>query len=277
MTMEGLDPKKIPDIIADRKRYEGILYSPLPEAHKELMRRRQDAGLEKKISDLLGGNIPEPLQENPRAVLCRSVMSPNYEARHFTRLVEEFGRIAPLYMEYRGDKFASSNDSKLLLGKLHFFGGRGRRGGMKVDPFRIIDLPATDGKPLSSLRTVWGEGFVEFHHRFFDTCYRKASSSFFDSTAWLQSFGKTAETYYKSLLLLFVRHAILFENVLLNKQEIGFTTRVFLPAFLSIHQQLGLKPLIVPLEPTQTADNRFWLCYPGTDKAYVEQRMRRTA
>lgn len=275
--MEGLHPGNISDIIADRKRYDDVLYTPLARAYEELERRRKDPVLEGRVIALLRGNVPEPLRERPRAVISRSVISPNYEVRRFTGLVEEFGKIEPLFWEYPEDKFTSNNELKRMLAKLYFFHGTGRNNGPKLDLINILDFSKSDGKKFTALRTLWGESFIDFHHNLFDACHKKVSHEFFDSSQWLGSFGGNAEAYYKPFLLLFVRHAIMFENVQLNKEEIGFTTRTFLPTFLSIHRELGLKPLIVPLAPTNTEVSRHWLCYPGQSKAFVDSKIVNTA
>jgi hypothetical protein len=272
--MEALRPEDIPGIIADRGRYERLLYTPLPEAYAELERRRQDANLQREISAFLKDDIPEPLLTKPKAVLTRNVMSPNYEVRRFADLVEGFGKLEPLYWEYPADKFTSNNELKHRLGRLCFFNGKGKRGGKKIDPLNIIDLVAADGEPISSVRTLWGQNFVRFHHEFFDARHRKLSHTFYDSSPWLTSHGKNAEAYYQALLALFVRHGILFENVMLNAQELPFAARIFLPTFISVYRRFGFKPLIVPLVPTEDEEDRMWMCYPGDDMPYVEANIR---
>jgi len=271
------DPEEIAHIVRDRERFDATLYTPLAQAYQELLRRRQDGRLERAVSEFLSGNIPHPLRKEPRAVLPRSIMSPNYEARQFTDLVEEFGKLEPLYWEYAADKFTSNNDLKRMLGKLYFFHGRGRRNGARVESFNIIDFPASDGERLSSMATLWGEDFVRFHHEFFDARFRRLSHTFYDSSRWLEANGKRAESYYRSFLALFIRHGVLFEDVLLNSKELGFTTRIFLPAFLSLQRMFGVKPLIVPIATKTTENDNLWFCYPAADKAYVEEKLKSVA
>jgi hypothetical protein len=269
--------KEIPHIVADRRRFDQVLYTPLHTAYQELERRRRDSDLEQKVDALLGGNIPSPLRDGPKAVLARSVMSPNYEVRRFSTVTDQFGNIPPLYWEYHNDKFTSNNELKRMLGKMYFFNGMGRNNGPRVDALKVIDFPAADGQRFSALRTLWGQNFIEFHHQLFDAQHRNASSTFYDSSDWLSAQGGSAVSYYHSFLTLFVRHAILFENVLLNKHEIGFTSSVFLPTFLAIQRQLGVKPLIVTLQPTHAEINPFWMYYPGADLEHVRQQMRQNA
>jgi hypothetical protein len=264
-------------IVTDREWYDKTLYTPLTEAYEELERRRRDAVLERNVLELLNGIVPEPLREKPRAVFCRSLMSPNFEIRLFTDVIERFGKIEPLYWEYCDDKFASVNESKRMLGKLYFLHGRGRKNGIKNDLLNIIDFTSSDGKKISAMRTLWGQSFVDFHHELFDAQHRVLSHTFYDSSRWLGAHGESAKSYYPAFLALFIRHGILFENVLLNEQEISFTKNVFLPTFLTLHRELGVKPLIVPLEPIHTERNRLWMYYPGEDQQYVAEKLQRVA
>ena len=71
----------------------------------------------------------------------------------------------PRCLEYTGDKCCSMNEDKHLLGKITFYHGKGKRNGDKVTHPRVIDFYTADGKRFQDIQTVWGEGFVAFHHR----------------------------------------------------------------------------------------------------------------
>jgi hypothetical protein len=159
-----------------------------------------------------------------------------------------------------------------MLGRLFFYHGKGKNGGMKLESLNIVDFSQVNGKQLSSIRTVCGRNFVDFHHELFDTCYERRSHTFFDTSDWLHFHGTNAKMYYRAFLSLFVRHGVLFENILLNDQERAFTTNVLLPAFIWVQRRFGVKPLIVPLTPIEDEDSRLWMCYPGTDKYFVTER-----
>jgi hypothetical protein len=270
----------VPFIVANRRWYDEILYTPIDEAYGELERRRRDPRLEQQVREFFHGDILEPLREKPRAVIARSVMSPNYEVRHFTELVAAHANLKnlePLYLEYRADKFTANNDSKRMLARLYFFNGKGRNGGMKIDSMNILDFASSNGASFASVKTSNGQDLIDFHHEFFDACYRPLSHTFFDTSRWLADHGKSAASYYPTFLALFIRHGVLFENVLLNKQESNFAANVFLPAFISVYRHFGMKPLVVPLTPTDTEEHRLWMCYPGDDKQFVADKVRRIA
>jgi len=264
---------EVPEILSDRRRFDQLLYTPLSKAWKILEERRNDKNLETKILRMLGGDIPDPMRSGPKGVLFRNLISPNYEVRRFVSLLEGFKKLDPLFFEYTEDKFTSNNPLKHSLGKMHFMGNVGKKGGMNMDATNIIDFVESDGKPINDVKTKWGEELVVFHHRYFNEKFRPMPDSFFNGSRWLMSKGSSASEYYKSFFLLFVRHGVLFENMMLDPKEKIFAEKVFLPAFLSVYNELGLKPLIVALGPTDIEGDRFWMCYPAADKEYVDTKM----
>lgn len=263
----------IPRILSDRKLFDKVLYMPLEEAWAELERRRQDPELMKEVVRLLDEDIPFPLLTEPKAVLFRHVLTPNYETRRFISLVNGFGKIKPLFWEYYADKYTPNNELKRTIGRLFFFHGKGKKGGMRIDSKNIIDFNTANGQQISALKTVWGQNFVEFHHQFFNDCFREMPNTTFDASRWFSENGKSSEGYYEAFMLLFICHGILFENMMLDDSEIEFAKNVFLPSFLSVYEKLGVKPLIVALEPTDIEGDHFWMCYPGVDKQYVENKI----
>ena len=266
-------PEHIPDIISDRKRFEEILYTPLSDAYAALRHRRTDAALRHRVAALVGHDVPAPLRESPRTVFFRNIVSPNFEAHRFIQLTEPNTSVPPLFWEYRSDKFTSNNDLKRYLGKLYFHHGHGKTNKPIVEALNIIDFVLSDGQPLTSVKTVWGQDFATFHHELFTAHFRRHASSFFEATHWLHARGMRAKHYYQSFLSLFVRDGILFENILLNRRELPFTTSVFLPAFLEVYRATGFKPLVVPLAPTHNEEDRGWMFYPGTMQSSVQQKL----
>lgn len=265
----------IPDIqalISTRPEFDRAIYSTFEEAITELERRRKDPILQEKIKALLGDNIPIPLQFEPRAILFRHIATPNYEVRRFFTLLEASERIKPLFFEYSNDKFVTINEEKHALGKLLFYAGQGKKGGAKIDSLNIIDFNAYNGKKISEVKTLWGESLFEFHHELFAR-FREEKDMFFDASEWFASHGTNAAGYYPSFLLLFVLNGILFENFLLDAKGVSFTKEVFLPAFQSVIDKVGVKPLIVNLEPTEIENDAFWLCHPHTEKEFVLEKL----
>lgn len=267
----------IPNIVSDRMRFDAVLYTPLREAQEELDRRRCDAHLNAAVQEFLNGNVLEPLRDTPRAVIARSVVSPNYETRRFADVVYGHKKLEPLFLEYRHDKFATNNEAKRMMGRLYFYHGKGRSGDMRTHSLNVVNFSESNGERISAVKTLWGQNFVDFHHEYFDTKYQRLSHTFFDASDWLHEHGAHAAEYYRAFLALFIRHGILFENLLLDEKERAFTTQIFLPSFISLHQTFGLKPLIVPLTPTDVEEHPFWLCYPSSDKDYVTELTRRVA
>lgn len=267
----------IPHIVTDRHRFDEVLYTSLPRAHEELLRRRQDKQLEKAVAESLGGKILEPLIDGPKAVIARSVISPNYETRRFADIVYGHKKLEPLFLEYRSDKFATNNEAKRMIGRLYFYNGKDRSGEIRTDSLNVVDFSESNGEHISAVRTLWGQKLVDFHHEYFDVQYQRLSHTFFDATQWLRTHGTNAEGYYRAFLTLFMRHGILFENVMLNDQERSFTAQVFLPAFISVYRQFGFKPLIVPLAPTDIEESPFWMCYPALDRDFIARKLQRVA
>lgn len=260
-------------IVSDRKIFDGTIYTPLEVAWEELLRRRQDVELVKKVEEFLCGDIPEPLKGYPSAVLFRNLVTPNYEVRRFISLVDGYGKLKPLAFEYTDDKFTSNNELKRMLGKMYFAHSLGRKGGINLDSINVIDFVASDGRPIKDVETIWKQSLVDFHHDFLKHCYPEMPLKLFDASRWLKTKGKRASDYYGPFFTLFITHGILFENMMLDEKEVAFAKNVFVPAFLSVWKEFGVKPLIVALEPTDIEGDKFWMCYPSEDMFYVQNKM----
>lgn len=237
------------------------IYTPLSVAKKEIWRRWNDKELRKKVEDFLGGDVPKFLKKEPRAVIVRQVMSPNIEISCFLELAKCTG-LKPLMGEYIDDKFVSINSYKLSLGKLSFF----EKMNKKMDPIlrniRIIDVDNSENKKFSKIKTTWGEGLVDFHHKMLKSSYPDIkSSSLVDLSSWCKSHGGRAQDYYRYFLVWFICNGILFENFVPNKSEGEFTKKVLLPALKKIDKDFGLKPLIVPIINDDDVEDIFWRCY----------------
>lgn len=267
------DPSDFDALVSNRIAFDNLIYLSLPEALAELQRRRSDETLEKKVLALLEGDIPAPLRKEPHAVLFRDVLTPNHETRRFADICDQLG-LAPLFWEYHEDKFSPNNELKRTTGKLYFEAGTGRNGGRRIESLNVLDFNASNGRRISSLTTLWGQPFVDFHHEFFEASFRPIRNSTFDASEWFSTHGQTSAVYYKPFLALFVRHGILFENIMLDAREMFFTRHVFLPSFISVYAELGLKPLIVPIEPTDVEGDHYWMCHPAASRKFVEQKLK---
>lgn len=249
----------------DRNLFDNFIYTSLNEAVEEIKKRRGVEDLEKKVFELLNGNMPRPLFDGqPRGVLFRSILTPNYEVVRFVNILDSIQYLKPLFFEYTGDKFTSNNLLKHSLGKMGFYSGRNKNNDSIIEFVSIVDFNKYNGKIISDIKTLWGQSLVEFHHRMFDSVCGKVSRDFFyDISSWFKLHGPTARDYYRSLMLLCCRDVILFENFMLeDAEEKLFTREVVLPAFLDVWKMTGVRPLIVALEPTNIEGDHFWSCYP---------------
>jgi hypothetical protein len=267
------DNTDIDKLVSDREAFNKFVYTPVGKAIRELKKRCEDKELEKKISISLNDKLPSPLVNGPRAVLFRHIATPNYEIRSFIDIAKMAG-LRPLILEYTSDIFFSMNKWKYSLAKLAFYKGTDKNKRIQIEYKNIIDFNVSNGKPLSDIKTYWGQSLVDFHHEFFLKHFTKHKDDVFDLSDWLKKNGKCSKEYYKVFLSLFLKNAILFENFVLDGQELMFTKNVILPALMDIIKKTGLKPLIVALEPTTVENDLFWLCHPIEDKDYVKSKQK---
>lgn len=269
--------KDIPKLISDRHLFEKVIFTPLRESLEEIKNRRKKEELNKKILDFLSNDIPEILlqTEKPKAVLARQVITSNYEIRRFIGIVDGIKELDPLLLNHSDDKFVTNNPWKYRLGKLSFYMGRYKDGYTKKETLNIIDFNKSNGKKIKEIQTIWGQSLEDFHREIFIKNYPDQEKNICYISDWFNSRGGCANKYYESLLSLFIQHGILFENFLTDTKEKKFTEEVFLPAFISCWNQIGYKPLIVPLEPTDIEGDSFWMHHPYEEKKYVLEKIKK--
>jgi hypothetical protein len=245
------------------------IYTPLSEAREEVWRRWNDKGLQREVERFLEKDIPDFFRSEPRAVLAHHVATPNREATRFLNIARESG-LDFVFAEYGEDKFTpQQNPDKYYLGRLMLYNEKGRKGGERVSGVNIVDFNANNGKRLNQVETLWGEGFVSFHHRIFQEVF---SSSYLgnvhDISGWLKRHGGAAQFYYLHYLALFVCKGILVESFFADKREIDFIDEVVLPVVSKLKETFGVKPLIVPLFSVHSAKDSDdyvgtrWMHYP---------------
>lgn len=261
-------------VLVDNKTLlEDFLYTSIPDALAEMNRRREDKVLVKHVEDYLDNTIPPHLAREAHAVLARHITTPNYELSRFLNVPDSTG-LPPLFFEYLHDKLIYKNPFKYYLGKLLFYIGTGKKGGMKLESLAVIDFNSSHGKPISEVSTLWGEPLVDFHHGMFLARYPQFKDHIYDASDWYAVQGKVPANYYKKFLALFICHGILFENFLTDAKEIDFTRQIVLPAFAEVWKEFGLKPLVVALEPTHIEEDVFWYSHPHEMKAQVSGRIK---
>ncbi len=244
----------------NRLDFDNNFYIDLESALKEIENRRQDKDLIKKVENYIK-DIPEPFNLGINAVLFRSVATPQFEVKRFYDLSTGYN-LKPLFWEYYDDKFHSGNPSKYALGKLFIHKGMDKNNDSIFKKIRILDFNKSNGFSMKCLQTIDGRNFIDFHHCLLEKIIPDAGEYLFDSSDWLKNNGSSAKKYYKKYLALFLVHGILFENFLLDENEIDFTKNVFIPAFKKIEKVFGIKPLIVALNPTEIEGVDFWNSYP---------------
>jgi len=248
-------------------------YTPLPEAKREIRRRWNDKKLRKKLEEFLGGDIPDIFKEEPKSIFARHVISLNYELYHFLKICKcsemDYG-----FIEYTKDKFTSANSSKYHLCRLFFHDGNSKKGERIINGLKVVNITEADGKIIDSLRTNWNEKIVDFHHRLLCIAVPDINSRIFDVSFWEKRKGRSIKNFYKYYLALFVCYGILFENFLLNEEEIDFTKNVAVPTFQKIEKYFGIKPLIVRMLPKNTEEKLFWFHYHGFLKPLIKNMIK---
>jgi hypothetical protein len=244
--------EKIDTLMANRALFDQFVYTSQDEAVLELKRRVSD----ETIPD--PKNLPNVCKDGMKAILYVSVITPNQQIIKYIDMAREMN-IEPLIFEQVGDKFTSNNEWKYFLGKLSLFVRRSRDGAPQFEHLNIIDFNTSNGKKISEVKTFWNESLVDFHHRiFFEKFPNLTAQNIFEASDWFHQCGTTPREYYVAFMSLLIKHGIQFENFYLNEKENFFTREIFLPAFMTVYEQTGLKPLIVALEPEDSEGDEFW-------------------
>ena len=231
------------------------IYTPLEEAKEEIWKRWDDKILRKEVEEFLG-EVPEVFKKEPKACLLRQMVSPNYEYYHFLNLIPEIN-LKPLCLEFLEDIFLTTNKDKAYWGKMAFI-----EKGQSITRLiyrKVIDLKDSEKKKLNCIETIWGENFVDFHHRLVEQ-YSQAIE-LFDGSLWYKSKGGKTKEYYHYIVSFFVCHGILFENFITDEREREFTHLVVQPAIEKIVKIFGLKPLIVQLIVDDVFNERYYPCH----------------
>lgn len=237
------------------------LYTPIQDAICQIR-----DGAHKQPSTLLPVGLPKAKY----AIFARQVASASHETLRFVRLAESHG-LTPLCFEFHADKFVTRNRTKLSLGHMRFADTLTDCAKSKV--IKTVNAQSAQGRPLESVRTVWGQSLIEFHHSLLKEALPKDSSPvLFDGSEWFRSFGHHPQDYYHQFLSLFVSQGVLFETYLLQPDERDFTSEIILPAFESVSSTIG-RPMIVQLDPPDCPGHDFWVSYPTSLREKVAERM----
>lgn len=263
--MDDRTKKQIEEIVSDRRKFDEFIYTPFDEAIKEMDRRFADPS----VPDI---PCPPVLKDGFKAVLFRHVATPNHEVRRFMNISDAVPHLKSIILEYAADTFTNRNDWKYSLGRLSFYKGRDKAGDSMIETHNVIDFNTSNGKPIRSIQTLWGQSLVDFHHELFLKEFKDGQNNIFDLSEWVEKNGNNPLEYYRAFFLFFLKNGILFENFLLHTKEATFTKEVIVPAFMDVMKKTGLKPLIVPLEPIDTEEDRFWLFHLRKYGEFVKGR-----
>jgi hypothetical protein len=265
-------PTKIKELMSDHDKFNALVYTPLNAALEEIKCRQSNKKLEAYV-EALPMEIPNFMKDRMNAVLFRHLATPNYEIRRFIHIVSALdGQLTPIILEYKDDKFTNLNECKFYLGKICLYKGKNKLGESLFEFEKIIDINDSNCKPISSIKTFWGQSLVDFHHELFFSNFPYLKDNVFDFSTWLHNNGHSAKAYYKLFLSLFLQNNILLENFLLEGRESVFIREVILPSILEITKEAGVKPLIVALEPTDIEGDKFWHAHAYEIKEYIQKK-----
>lgn len=244
---------------------EPDVYTLLSVAKDEIWKRWNNAKLKEDVKKVLG-EIPEIFQDKPRAIFFRNIATPNLELQLALEQAKMMG-LDLLVLEYTIDKFCTRNNDKLHLGKLMFFKNDNRL--QIVGKENVIAIKEMDNKCFQEVTTLWGENFVDFHHRLLNSCGYE-NVKFFDASLFKQE-GDGAHEMYTKVLSLCTSSTVLLENFLFkfSKSEKKFVDDIIVPTFKEVSENLGLHPLIVPLVNMDGEDSKHWQYYPERAMKFV--------
>lgn len=265
---------QIEELLSDREKFNEFVYTPREEAIKKFKIREDDQNIQEYLwkDNIL--DLPEMIKEKKPAVLFRNIVTSNHEVMRFLSLVDAIDGFYPLLLEYKEDKFTDNNEWKHSLGKIPFFLGLDKNHNKRLQKVSVIDFTAWNGKKISEVETFWGQKLADFHHELLTTINPRADQYvILDISEWISNSGGNAGEYYKHFLKLFLSKALLFENFMLSPKELSFTREVFLPAFIEICAEVGQKPLIIALEPTDIEGDNFWISQPHASLDFVKKKL----
>src|SRR5690606_26094917 len=119
----------------DKDKLKEYIYSPYGEVLIELEKRRKDKKLKSKVENFLGEDIIKIFNNKPRAILARSIFTPNMEFKYFIDILKNTN-LDPLLLEYHG-KFVAKNIEKYHLCKLYFMYSNNKKSSTYFESKRI--------------------------------------------------------------------------------------------------------------------------------------------
>lgn len=179
----------------------------------------------------------------------------------------------PVIEEYHADKFVAHNPIKRALARLGFHTGHDRHSRRLVEFASILDW-SQQGRPMCDVVTRWGQSLLDFHRELFAIAINGAASAFlYECAPQYARAGSSPSAYYRAFFRVCVADGILFEDFLLDPNELTFTRDIVLPAFEDVKAEFGLRPLIVRLSEPEEQSAPHWFWYPSELKSVVTARL----
>lgn len=256
--------------IEDQVSLKDDIYTSLGELPEELHRRANDSRLRSLVENRLDSHILNLYGEAPRAVLARSIFTPNRELEYFFDVSESL-QLNPLLLEYDG-KLVAKNLEKYYLCRLFCMRHVGKKGGVLYGTHSVVNFNDNEGKYLSQVHTKNGESLLKFHHDLLSSVYPGISHNMFSITDWFNRTRSHGEHYYFDFLSMFIRNGVLFDNYIADdKEEQIFVRHRLLSSFKAVTSFYGVKPLIVPLLPLETESMTPWFSYSSRIAELVDK------
>lgn len=227
-------------------------YYSLNAAKEHLVSRQADQALQREVMKVIGKPPLETFGEKQFVAISQHVATAKWQDVRFTEAALEAG-LVPIWMEYTHDSFCSANGDKNALWSLFVYSGNGKRGGPKLQKYKVIEDPVPcEKKRICDITTISGESLVELHHRIRKAVFTpEIAQSVVDMSNWLTIHGGRAELYYKAYLSLFVLNGVLCEDFDefpgQRDSYVQFRERVFLPSWEWVLRTFGYTPLITRL------------------------------
>lgn len=271
--LKQLEPNTLFSLFSNPVAYP-FLYTQEKTIQQELKKRLQDTDL-KKESERLSHLTPELafLYERPHLVFYRQVVSPLYETLEVIKLAERL-ELDLVIIEAHNDKFVTAgNPYKLGLGKLPVHTFTTKRKQDIYENWTIVDFNKYNGTHLSNVQTLKGESLIELHHDLFQhiTGHQVHKLSV-NGSAWFDSFGNGASSYYEAFLSIFLANGVLAEIFWGEKTEKELSEKIVIPAFNHLFEKYKVKPLILNFQPKYEQHRKFYECYPNQTTDFLVSR-----
>jgi hypothetical protein len=246
-------------------------YTPISEAIELARHRKSDHTLRARIEKSIRGDIPSHFSmTEPILYLSRHIATPNYETLRFIEIAKPY-QLPLIIGQDRKAKFVSKNPTKRCLGKLSVVSGMTRYQDEILENFTVVNFNEVDGKPFTSIETIFKDNIVDFHNNLLHEVYPK-EVTVVDEDAWVDShFRGDLGKQYEEILSLCVVHGVLFESF--PDDEIEFFNEIFVPAFDAVTKKFGHKPLVVEHISDEMELERDWNSYPSVIYPYLTRAL----